>query len=48
MYRFIDTVSIDATSITGYYLGRKRREQDEEEERGAASAVEEVSRGDWH
>jgi hypothetical protein len=27
MYRLIDTVSIDAMSITGYYLIRKPREE---------------------
>src|SRR5665809_28899 len=27
MYRVIDTVSIDATSVTGYYLSRKPREE---------------------
>jgi hypothetical protein len=27
MYRVIDTVSIDAMSVTGYYLSRRPREE---------------------
>jgi len=48
MYRFIDTVSIDAVSIAGYHLGRKPREESGEEGREAASKRKEVPPGDWH